>query len=203
MPGKIRVDVQPVGYSEIRWGQRLVILKGDNMEKIVEKASKFSEKAHAGQVRKYTKLPYIVHPASVAWLVKKYKKSKNIDFLVAAALLHDVVEDCGVSIETLEQEFGPMVSSLVEELSNDKSVTDVGTEETIGYMVGKLLTISSYALTIKLCDILHNLNDTEPGSELQISFAKKTKIFIDNIERFRKLTATQALIVEEIKKSYD
>lgn len=77
---------------------------------------------HDGQVRKgNTIIPYIVHPIEVAVLVSKYS---NDDKHVIAGLLHDTVEDCGYSLELLQSEYGSTVRTLVEALTEDKSIED-------------------------------------------------------------------------------
>lgn len=81
---------------------------------IFKQALYFSAEKHDGQYRKGGKTPYIVHPVMVAFMVAQYTdKSETI----AAALLHDVVEDCNVSLNDLEKEFGKEITSLVNEVS--------------------------------------------------------------------------------------
>ena len=168
------------------------------MENIVQRAAKFSEEKHRGQIRKVTGLPYIIHPSAVAWLVKYYKKSNNMDILVACALLHDTVEDCFVKIEEIEIIFGTMVAEIVSELTNDKSITDKNMA--IEAMKIKLIDISSYSLTIKLCDILHNMIDCEINTAFQIQFYNKIKIYAEHLRKYRKLTPTQEIIMLEIER---
>ncbi len=97
--------------------------KPENL-RLIEKAFKFAEHAHSGQVRKGgDKLPYIVHPLSVAKII-----AKEMGFgvtMVQAALLHDTVEDCeDVTVDTLTQHFGPVVSFLVENVTKITYKTD-------------------------------------------------------------------------------
>lgn len=71
---------------------------------------KFATKAHEGQVRKYTGEPYIQHCIAVCRLVEEYGGSTE---MCAAALLHDTVEDCDVSIDDIQREFGDTVAEYV------------------------------------------------------------------------------------------
>jgi (p)ppGpp synthase/HD superfamily hydrolase len=87
---------------------------------LVARARAFAAAAHGSQTRKYTGEPYIVHPIAVA---ETLAELGHPDETVAAALLHDVVEDCGVTLATIEAEFGPRVAELVEQ------VTDVSRPE--------------------------------------------------------------------------
>ena len=70
---------------------------------MINKAIEFATRAHAGQFRKGTSRPYIVHPIEVGDIVSTMTKDKEI---ISAAVLHDTIEDCaGVSRELLAEEF--------------------------------------------------------------------------------------------------
>lgn len=85
---------------------------------MIEKAVEFASKAHEGAVRKGSNIPYISHPVEAASIVSLITDDQE---LIAAALLHDVVEDAGVTKEELESLFGRRVMELVLEESEDKS----------------------------------------------------------------------------------
>lgn len=74
------------------------------------RAVRFATRAHEGQTRKYTGEPYIIHPLMVALHVANYTHD---DEVIAAAVLHDVVEDCGVGVNELHGLFGARVANLV------------------------------------------------------------------------------------------
>lgn len=80
-----------------------------------EKARIFAEAAHAGQERLYGAGPYIQHPARVANALRVLGEPEEV---VAAAWLHDVIEDCGVTEADLILEFGLNVARLVVAVSN-------------------------------------------------------------------------------------
>jgi (p)ppGpp synthase/HD superfamily hydrolase len=84
---------------------------------MVDRARVFATAAHAavGQVRKYTNEPYIVHPEEVARIVAAVPGAT--DEMVAAAWLHDVVEDTGVEVTDIWREFGAVVASYVHWLT--------------------------------------------------------------------------------------
>ena len=70
---------------------------------MINKAIEFATRAHAGQFRKGTSRPYIVHPIEVGDIVSTMTKDEEI---ISAALLHDTIEDCqGITREVLAQEF--------------------------------------------------------------------------------------------------
>ncbi len=86
-----------------------------------EKAVIFATTAHAGQKRKGTCLPFIIHPMEVASIVAAMTHDED---MMCAAVLHDVVEDCkAVSLDDIRQEFGDKIASYVEQESEDKSKT--------------------------------------------------------------------------------
>jgi (p)ppGpp synthase/HD superfamily hydrolase len=122
---------------------------------IVDKALVFATAAHAavGQTRKYTGEPYIVHPIHVMNILKTVP---HTDAMLAAALLHDTVEDTGVTIELIESEFGSEVAELVSWL------TDVSKPEDGNRAVRKQLDLEhtaqapAAAQTIKCADLISN-----------------------------------------------
>jgi (p)ppGpp synthase/HD superfamily hydrolase len=78
--------------------------------------------AHSGQVRNGSGgLPYIEHPTAVAARLDRHGYGEEV---VAAALLHDVVEDSETTVEELRDEFGDRVAELVAALSDDESIED-------------------------------------------------------------------------------
>lgn len=86
-----------------------------NYNGYVKKALYFSSEKHNGQYRKGGITPYIVHPVLVAFGVSKYTNDEEI---IAAALLHDILEDCkDISIDFLNREFSPRIVQLVIEVS--------------------------------------------------------------------------------------
>ena len=121
----------------------------------VERARVFATAAHAavGQVRKYTFEPYIVHPTEVASIVATVP---HTDVMLAAAWLHDTVEDTGVSIVDIQKEFGNEVASLVGWL------TDVSKPEQGNRAVRKAIDREHTAMapaaaqTVKLADLIAN-----------------------------------------------
>ena len=88
---------------------------------MIFKAIEFAARAHSGQYRKGTKIPYIVHPLGVAKLLIEHGCP---DHIVIAGILHDTTEDTPVTLEQIKDIFGLAVAALVEEASEpDKSDT--------------------------------------------------------------------------------
>ena len=84
---------------------------------LVSEAIAFAVKAHDGMRRKKSDAPYILHPLEAAVIVGTMTADQN---LIAAAALHDVVEDAGVTIEEIEERFGKRVRELVGSETEDK-----------------------------------------------------------------------------------
>ena len=120
-----------------------------------ERARAFATERHSdiGQLRKYTDEPYINHPAAVVELVKTVW---HTDSMLAAAWLHDVVEDTKTSIEEIEDEFGMVVANYVEMLT-DISVQSDGNRAT-RKAIDREHTARAHpnAKTIKLADLIDN-----------------------------------------------
>jgi GTP pyrophosphokinase len=123
---------------------------------IIVRAAETATRAHAGQLRKSGE-PYITHPIAVAGIVADL----GLDALtVAAALLHDAVEDTGVTTELIEQEFGPAVALIVEGVTKLDRLQFDSKEAQQAATVRKMLVAMANdwrVLIIKLADRLHNM----------------------------------------------
>ncbi|MBR4870048.1 MAG: bifunctional (p)ppGpp synthetase/guanosine-3',5'-bis(diphosphate) 3'-pyrophosphohydrolase [Oscillospiraceae bacterium] len=84
---------------------------------LVSEAIVFATKAHDGMRRKKSKIPYIMHPMEAAVIVSTMTDDHHV---IAAAVLHDVVEDAGVTLEEVEEKFGQRVRELVASETENK-----------------------------------------------------------------------------------
>ena len=84
-------------------------LPGDATE-LIRDAYEFADRCHTGQMRKSGE-PYIAHPLEIALFLSDLRLDEQT---IAASLLHDVVEDCGVSLDELSGKFGPEIAKLVD-----------------------------------------------------------------------------------------
>ena len=138
------------------------------MNDLVNKAQTFAAAAHAavGQKRKYTNEPYIVHPMEVASIVASVDGNEE---MVAAAWLHDVVEDTSIDIWTIGVMFTDTVASYVNYL------TDISKPEDGDRAIRKAIDCKHIAKapkevkTIKLADLISN---TSSIVEYDPKFAK-------------------------------
>lgn len=78
---------------------------------LVDRAIRFATEAHEGIVRKGTDIPYIVHPLEAMAIVATITSDQE---LMAAAVLHDVVEDAGITVDDIRREFGQRVADIVD-----------------------------------------------------------------------------------------
>lgn len=140
-----------IQYLETMPGQ------GDNSNSIVLlKAAHFAAEKHRGQTRKDAdKSPYINHPLSVALLIAETGGVYDT-YVLAAALLHDTIEDTDTTEAELEKEFGGRVLSLVLEVTDDKSLPKKVRKQK---QIEHAEHLSQDAVLIKLADKITNVRD--------------------------------------------
>jgi len=146
--------------------------------KIIEQAYKFAQKAHEGQLRK-SGAPYLEHPLETAMILADLQLDANA---IAAALLHDVSEDCGIPTAELEAKFGAEVAKLVEGTTKLGKLSLPGVpaadHETQVENLRKMLVAMAEDLRvifIKLADRLHNMRTLDAlPPEKQRTIAKET-----------------------------
>ncbi len=134
-----------------------------NDQALIERAFRRAEEAHRGQMRKSGQ-PYIAHCVAVAQILADMHLDATT---IAAALLHDIAEDTGVTIEDIEKEFGKKIAELVEGVTKLKKLpTDVGSmhggkpgDREMEYLRKMFLAMGAdfRVILIKLADRLHNM----------------------------------------------
>ncbi len=126
-----------------------------DIEKIMT-AYELAEKAHEGQKRSSGE-PYISHPVAVAYILVEYLMDTDT---IVSALLHDVVEDTDISLDTLRKKFGEDVANLVDGVTKIGLVPLNTKEEQQAENIRKILMAMSKdirVIIIKLADRLHNM----------------------------------------------
>ncbi len=120
---------------------------------LIERAYAVAERAHRGQTRKSGDA-YITHPLAVATILAELGMTPST---IAAALLHDTVEDTTYSLEELRRDFGDEIAMLVDGVTKLDKVTygDAAQAETVRKMVVAMAR-DIRVLVIKLADRLHN-----------------------------------------------
>lgn len=118
-------------------------------------AAAFAAFAHDGQLRKGGALPYLIHPMETAAIAATMTNDPDV---LAAAVLHDVVEDCGVSERELRARFGARVAKLVAAETEPKETDAQGTwQKRKLHAVNRLRTAQREVLILTLADKLSNL----------------------------------------------
>lgn len=107
----------------------------DDSISLMDRAIVFATRAHSGTYRKGTNIPYIVHPIEAAAIVSTMTDEPD---MIAAAVLHDVVEDTDATVEEIRFFFNNRIADLVEAESEDKR-KDLPPQET--WMVRKMETL--------------------------------------------------------------
>jgi GTP pyrophosphokinase len=123
---------------------------------MIVRAYEVAERAHAGQLRKSGE-SYISHPLAVATILAGLSLD---DVTIAAALLHDAVEDTGVTLDDLERDFGPVVTSIVDGVTKLERIRFDSKQAQQAATMRKMLVAMAKdprVLLIKLADRLHNM----------------------------------------------
>lgn len=127
------------------------------------KAAQYAAAMHEGQVRKYTGVPYIEHPIEVAQIIEQHLKNKisddALEFMLAAALLHDVVEDTDATFGDILDGFGPEVLELVFWLTDVSLPGDGNRELRKGLDRWHIAGAPEAAQIIKIADLISNGRD--------------------------------------------
>ncbi|MBN2697984.1 MAG: bifunctional (p)ppGpp synthetase/guanosine-3',5'-bis(diphosphate) 3'-pyrophosphohydrolase [Bacteroidales bacterium] len=147
----------------------------DNDARLIRKAFKMADDAHRGMRRK-SGAPFILHPLAVARIVSE-EIGLGITSIVCA-LLHDVVEDTDITIESIENSYGSKVATIIDGLTKISGVFDKETNSLQAENFRKmLLTLSDdlRVILIKLADRLHNMRTLEAlPRDKQIKIAGET-----------------------------
>ncbi len=135
------------------------------MPDLITQAADFAKTAHEkiDQRRKYSGEPYIVHPQAVAATVAGVTDDVAT---IAAAWLHDVVEDTPVALEELTAQFGADIAALVSDLTNASSPADGNRQQRKAIDRQHTAQADPRAKTVKLADLIDNLSDiaeADPG----------------------------------------
>ena len=119
-------------------------------EGLTQKALRIATQMHDGQLRKETPIPYITHPVAVALNLAKHGFAENV---IAAALVHDVLEDTNMTRALLEKELGVEVVTIVMSLSEDKSLP---WEERKRNYIETIRSSDANVKAVSIADKIHN-----------------------------------------------
>jgi len=146
--------------------------------KLVTQAMIFAAQMHDGAVRKASNIPYIVHPMEAAAIAATITDDQEV---LAAAVLHDVMEDCGVSFEELKERFGSRVADLVRADSHNQGAFANATwnarkREAVRKLAGASTELRLITLADKLSNIRAIYRDyLRDGDEMFLKFNQTDK----------------------------
>lgn len=147
---------------------------------LLRRAYEFAERAHKGQKRASGN-PYITHPVHTAYTLSKMNLD---DATIAAALLHDVVDDTPVTIEEVEKEFGKEIAFLVSGVTKLGKIKYRGIERHVENLRKMFFAMAEdiRVVLIKLADRLHNMETLNYVPE-----EKQKRIALETIEIYAPL----------------
>jgi RelA/SpoT family (p)ppGpp synthetase len=170
---------------------------------LVERAYRFAERAHTGQFRKSGE-PYITHPLAVTSILAGWQLDAQA---LAAALLHDVLEDTSIHKEELAREFDTVVADLVDAVSKLNQLDFTSREEAQAENFSKMVLAMARdvrVILIKLADRFHNMQTL--GSMNQASrwrIARETRdIYAPIAQRLGLYALRQSLLDLSFKHFY-
>lgn len=150
---------------------------------IIQKAYTFSEKAHAGQIRRSGE-PYISHPLSVAGILADLRL--DVDTIVTG-LLHDTVEDTHATLDDIRKEFGDGVAKLVDGVTKISLISFKTSTERQGENIRKMIVAMGKdvrVVLVKLADRLHNMRTLH-----HMPYEKQARIARETLEIYAPLAS--------------
>ena len=127
---------------------------------LIEKAYKYANKFHSGQLRESGD-PYIVHPLAVAYMLSDMHADS---MTIAASLLHDVIEDTSVTFEDIKKEFNSEIAYLVDGVTKFTHLSFNNKDEFLATNIRRIIVSirdDARIVIIKLVDRLHNMRTIE------------------------------------------
>jgi len=162
-----------------------------SMTDLVEKAIRYATEAHGDQKRKYTGEPYITHPIAVMEIVKTVPHTEE---MLAAAILHDVIEDTGHSYDDIYYYFGDVVADLVRGLTDVSHPDDGNRQFRKALDRQHLAEQGADVQTIKLADIIHNTSSTkEHDPAFWEIYQKEKKALLEVLTKGSKILHAKAM----------
>ncbi|TYO95102.1 RelA/SpoT family protein [Desulfallas thermosapovorans] len=161
--------------------QKVILYNPDADLQLLKRAFAFASEAHAGQKR-ISGEPYVTHPVAIAAILADLEM--DMDTLVAG-LLHDTVEDTGVTLEEIEKRFGREVAQLVDGVTKLSRLEYRSKEERQVENLRKMFLAMARdirVVLIKLADRLHNMRTLQYHQE-----HKQREIALETLEIFAPL----------------
>ena len=139
---------------------------------LVLRAAAFAAEKHRTQRRKDIDTPFINHPIQLAYILVQADIEDAT--VLAAALLHDTIEDTNTTHDEIEIVFGHEIANIVEECSDDKSLTKLERKQA---QIEHAAKISPKARLVKLADKIANVSDIDGAPPAGWSLERKREYF--------------------------
>ena len=178
--------LEPCQYS-IRLTEKLKSLDTQNVLdfELINKAIYWARKYHGDQKRKSGE-PYYSHPLEVAYMVSDYKLKTDI---IAASILHDIVEDTEVTVEMIQDAFDQRIAEMVDRLTRDRpDGTKLSVEE---ILYNNYIKNDIEVILIKCIDRVHNMQ-TIKFKDLD----KQEKTSIETLKNFLILSESMSKVAQ-------
>lgn len=184
------------------------------LTKRVQKALNLAADKHNGQIRKSSKLPFIVHPFSVTLILLEFTKDEDI---ITASLLHDLLEDVKeYSYQDLKKDFGQKIADIVKGISekddfnNGETDQETWEERKKGYLKN-LEKQSQESLMICAADKIHNLQSMsriykKQGKKMWRDFnapVEKQLWYYQAVIKILEVKLKNKEILKKLKKEFD
>ncbi len=156
------------------------------MSNLIFKAAKLAHIKHNGQMRKDKTTEYIMHPVNVAgkvllWTTQQENNQFNYENMIAAAVLHDVLEDTNVTEEEITVATNADVTKLVVELTNASHDSKLPRAQRKAMDREKLTNASQEAKIIKMFDRIDNLEDMSYDDSFGMDYARESILLAEVI----------------------
>lgn len=159
---------------------------------LLDRALAFADRKHRHQFRRDGVTPYVEHPKAVMAIVLSEFGVQDVPTL-AAALLHDTIEDTATDYDEIEEEFGRRVADMVAALTKDKRLPEKRREADY---FRQLARAPLGARICKVADTLHNLRDSDAAHRPKA--LKKGEALLKIFKGVRALRAPIELLKEEM-----
>jgi GTP pyrophosphokinase len=193
MPSSPTTEQRQAGFEDLVAAFLAHHPEGD--VELLQRAHEWARKAHEGQVRK-TGDPYITHPVTVALMLAEYGLDEPT---LAAALLHDTVEDTNLTLAEISGEFGDEIARLIDGVTKLDRVRYSNREQAQAATIRKMVVAMAQdvrVLIIKLFDRLHNLRTVHALRD-----EKQQRVARETLDVYAPLA--HRLGVQEIKHEFE
>lgn len=168
---------------------------------LIREALEIARRAHFGQIRSGSNgRPYIEHPIAVAELLAEQAYPEEV---LAAALLHDVVEDTDMTVEDIRERVGGPVAELVEILSDDPSIESYAERKRehrdrvdAADDGARAIFAADKLANVRMLRVAYRVRGEGIAEELKVPLDEKIKIWSQDLEKLLEGTPDAALVTD-------